>query len=355
MKSVPRFEANLLRILQGFLGHTPREQVLPLLSQVCPRPRCLTRPGVELIQDRLAKGCVLFLARAGGWRHERHLRGEHSAEGRLWERTPSGELGLEFSGHALRFLVWATASGWKERSPAWDPAANELGVGDLLLCYLAYTAFRGTGPGEVLRGRRALVGNGLCRLSYPEDFTGPRRAEIDFRPWTHGTGACVLEALQHDLACKWLALERGKARCTHWGAMRALGEAQDAVLGAFLPALERAGRQDLAAFLLRAAAGVLTPQAEPADWVGALQASALRLEERTAVYRAALAFVRALDGFRRWERDARGVGYLDEGYAAAQLWKAAWERWDGDTLHARARELGRRLDPMTFTAGGQPS
>src|SRR5947209_5453334 len=83
-----------------------------------PPPACLSRPAVRLVKDALAKGCVFLLARRGGWRVERHLRGGRVAEGRLWQRTPPAELGLTFSRHALEFLVWITAARPGDREPA---------------------------------------------------------------------------------------------------------------------------------------------------------------------------------------------------------------------------------------------
>ena len=51
----------------------------------------------------------MLLARAGGWRRERQLRSGQRVEGRLWERTPPGELGLTFSRQSLELLMWFTA------------------------------------------------------------------------------------------------------------------------------------------------------------------------------------------------------------------------------------------------------
>src|SRR5262249_58512971 len=61
-----------------------------------------------------------------------------------------------------------------------------------------------------------------------------------------------------------------------------------------------------------------------------------RLADRVEVHRRALALPRHLDRLQRWERKARGVGFLDEGYAASQVWKADWEQLGGDELAARA-------------------
>src|SRR5438094_9971884 len=99
MNYVSRFEANLLRVLYSVFGRVPVEQILPIVLGALPRPHCLSRDAVDLVQDALAKGCVQWLARNGGWRRERHLRGTRAVEGRLWERTPLAELNLEFCVH----------------------------------------------------------------------------------------------------------------------------------------------------------------------------------------------------------------------------------------------------------------
>src|SRR5690348_17516341 len=80
MQSVSRFEAHLLRLLWYFLGREPSERALPLLENRCAAPACLHRNAIQLIQDALAKGCVVLLARRGGWRRERFLRGDHVVE-----------------------------------------------------------------------------------------------------------------------------------------------------------------------------------------------------------------------------------------------------------------------------------
>src|SRR5437868_5323801 len=96
-RSVSRFEHNLLWLLRWFLRQAPAQQALPLLDAKLDRPKCLRRPAVELVKDALGKGCVLLLTKLGGWRRERHLRGEEVREGRLWQRTPPQQLGLTFT------------------------------------------------------------------------------------------------------------------------------------------------------------------------------------------------------------------------------------------------------------------
>src|ERR1700722_15561674 len=109
MQTISRFEANLLRLLYFFLRREPPERALPLVEQRVDPPPCLKRGAVRLVQDAFAKGCTHLLAQRGGWRDERHLRGERIAAGRLWERTAPPDLGLSFSRHSLEFLIWITA------------------------------------------------------------------------------------------------------------------------------------------------------------------------------------------------------------------------------------------------------
>jgi hypothetical protein len=353
MRVLPRFEANLLRILHLFLQRAPLEQALPLILDRWPQPPCLSRSCVELVQDSLAKGCVLLLARGGGWRKERHLRGDRVAAGRLWQRTPPQELGLVFSPEALRFLLWITRAKPGEGKPQWNPPADKLTVADLLLCYLAYTALRETNVARVFQKMAPFAGNGLCQLAYSEDFANNEGTPaVDFTPWTTGLGGCILEALQWDLARKWEAAERRKGTIKDGQAMRQLGRGQEAVLTRFLPAAEAAGRLDLARFLFRTAAALLTESVTPAFWVGALEIRTGRLADRAETYQAALALVRQLPVFRQWQQRARSVGYFDEGYGAAQLWKEEWEHYSGEQLYARAQAVIRRLDPMNLFSGG---
>jgi hypothetical protein len=351
MQSVSRFEANLLRLLWYFLHREPPERALPLLDSRSNAPKCLNRNAVHLVKDTLAKGVVFLLARRGGWRRERFLRGDRAVEGRLWERTPPAELGLTFSAHTLEFLIWITAQRPGDKNPPWRPREEDLTLGDLVLLYFAHEGLRNAGEGlgaANLRTEQPFVQHGLCWLAFPEDYTAaPTGARPNFAPWTNGTGACMLEALQPELARRWIEVESAKERIVEPQFMRVLGLSQERVLMAFLDAVEQAGRMDLARFLLHAAAALVGPHAHGGMWTARLEMSGLRVADRAATYQAATTFLRTLDRLQTWERRARGVGYFDEGYAASQLWKADWEQVQGDLLVERAHAIVRQLDPMT--------
>jgi hypothetical protein len=347
MKAVSRFEADLLHLLHALLGRAPLGGALEIVLDASTPPGCLSRVAVELVQDALARGCVWRLARAGGWRRVRHLRGERIASGRLWERTRPEDLGLAFSGHALDFLVRLTAFRPGDRPPRPTPHDAELTIGDRLLHFFAYEALRTTPAAESLRKWPALAENGLLRLAFPDDFAERRVAgSPDLAPWTEGLGACVLEALQPLLAARWVAIERSKEQVTDPATMTELGRAQETVLDALFRALDGSGRRDLARFVLEAAAVLLRDAPTPRAWVGALDVKGLRMADRTRLYHAATIGLRSLERLQRWEREARTVGYFDEGYAAAQLGKTDWETYNGELLCERAGAVIRALDPL---------
>jgi hypothetical protein len=354
MKSVSRVEANLLRVLHCLLGRAPVEQALPVILAAERQPPCLSRDAMTLVQEALAKGCVQWLAQNGGWRRERHLLGDRAVEGRIWDRTPPPKIALSFSRHALTFLLWLTTARPVTGAAAWSAPYEELTSADQLLLFLAHEALRGTEASAGLRSLAPMAKNILCRLAYPQDFLhGPALVAADFLPWTRGGAACILEVMQFPLARHWIALESVKARITDWETMQQLGRAQEQAIEPFLAAMEESGRYDLARFVLEAMAALLQENIGPRFWVGGLRHVGPRMADRTVTYRAALAFVRQMDRLGQWERWARGVGYLDEGYAASQLWKQDWERLHGDMLHARAQALQRQLDPLSSPGGNQ--
>jgi hypothetical protein len=298
----------------------------------------LSRAAVELIEDRLRKGVVVLLARHG-WRRERFLRDGQIATGRLWERTQPERLGLTFSRHALEFLLWIMTVAAKEGKSPWKPKDAEIATGDRFLCFLAMHCLKGSEPARVLAGLEFFQRDGLTRLAFADRIMETPNA-IDFGPWTSGVGACIFEALQGPLAERWTDIERGKDRIGDPKALKALGRSQQTVLCAFSDAVKGAGRWDLARFLLRALANALPDQ--PRTW----NLEALRLAERQEVQRATLAFVRHIAILKQWEMEARAVGYFDDGYAAAQLWKADWEAVDGDHLYERAQVHLHDIEPL---------
>jgi hypothetical protein len=348
-RQVSKFEFNLLRVLRFALGQWPADQGLQLVRAAVARPECLGPAAVHLVKDSLAKACVLFLVREGGWRNDFYLRGRTPVRGRAWDRTPLPERTLEFSRHVIEFLVWATAEKVNETKAAWDAPPDELTPADELFFWLALDACR-PDPDllAALRKKKAFRSNPLCWVSFPGDMTEAEDPKPpDFAPLFSGPRAVLLECLQPHLAKRWVASERAKGQIGDWKRMRLQGRAEYAALRAFLEAAGEAHRTDLARFVLKTNAAVLQTGLTPVFWTGGLQGSGPpRLADRLDTQRSALAVPRQMEILEQWQERARYVGYFDEGYQASQMWKKEWEAADGDRVAGRARHAFELLEPL---------
>ena len=348
-RQVSRFEFNLLNVLRFFLGHFPSDRGLQLVRALAPRPECLSRSAVDLVQDSLSKGCVLYLVRAGGWRNDRYLREAKPFAGRIWERSPLEERSLRFSRHVVEFLMWATAERVHETQTPWDAPSEALTPADELFFFLAFDACRADPDlTQGLRRKRAFRENPFCRLAFPGDVAdGAESALPRFDDCFTGLPAVILECLQTELARRWTRSERAKGQIGDWTAMREQGRAEFAALEAFLEAAARANRLDLARFLLNVNATLFRNELQPIFWTGGLQGSGpSRLADRLDTQRSALSVPRQMDALAAWQDRARSIGYFDDGYAASQLWKQDWEAADGDRVADRARAALDSLEPL---------
>ncbi len=347
---VSRFEASLLRILRFFFRQAPAEEALPLVRANVNRPPCLSPAAVHLVRDTLSKGCVLYLVRAGGWKHERFLRSGEPKAGRLWQRGSLDDLKLEFSRHSLEFLLWLTSAAPADTKRLAPAPADELTIADQLLFFLAYQALRDEQDiAAAFRGLRLFTGNALCRLFYSCDFAEDEKLEAAaFVPWLSGSGGFILEALQSILEARWLEIEHAKGQLGDWEQMRRQGMAELAVLGVFLDAAGQTGRPDLTRFLLAALARLLaTPDMTPAFWTGGLQGSGpTRLADRLEVQRCALSMLRQAERLGEAERRARASGYFDDDYVQSKFWLGEWERLNGSQTTERAERIVQMLEPL---------
>jgi hypothetical protein len=370
-RTVTRFESNLLRILQGLLTQADQNRVIRLLERTDRWPESLHRDSVELIQDFLAKGTVMWLVRAGAWKQQRHLRGEEATRGSLWQRTPPQELGLRFSAASIDFLIWLTTtnvldsryvwspgtkharqSGRKSKAaaklktldsaeiPGWSDRPMELATGDEFLLFLAARFLRGTPVLEHWLASELMMRHPLIALVMPDQFARVGvMPKVSFDAWMSGGRSLIIEALQAELAHAWIVMEKGKAEVRSMSEMVRLGEVQQAVLSSMMKACEQHERRDLCRFVLEAMTAVATPSRSRKDWIGALETKGKRLAERTAVYEHASAFLRSHVPLQQWQRASAGVSFFDEGYAASQLWKNTWEECGAEESVAEAKRI----------------
>ena len=352
-RPVSKFEYHLLRILRFFLGHFPADQGLQLVRAAVGRPECLSADAVHLVKDTLAKGCVLGLVRAGGWRNDRYLRDGTPTAGRVWDRVPLDERALVFSGAVVEFLMWVTAEKVHEARTVWAGRAEDLTPADEFLLWRAFDACRADPDlAAALRRSDAFRRNPFCWVASPGDLTDADEPEVpDLRPLFTGLRTVMLECLQPQLATRWIRSERAKGQIGDWRKMRQQGRAEHAALSAFLSAAEQAGRTDLARFVLQTNATLFQTELTPVFWTGGLQGSGPpRLADRLDTQRAALAVPRLMDTLAGWQERARGVGFFDEGYQASQLWKQDWEAHGGDRVAARARAAVEMIEPLRAAA-----
>jgi hypothetical protein len=310
----------------------------------------LGRNAVELVKDSLAKACVLFLVRAGGWRNDRFLRAGAPTAGRVWDRISLDERTLAFSPCVVEFLLWATAEKVQDTRAPWDAPAGELTPADELFFWLAFDACRvDPDVAAALRKKEAFRSNRFGWISFPGDLVedDAEPAPPDFASLFAGERAVMLECLQPHLTQRWLRTERAKGQTADWRRMRVQGRAEAAGLAAFLAAADTAGRPDLARFVLAANASLFQTDLAPVFWTGGLQGSGPpRLADRLDTQRAALALPRQMAVLADWQEKYRAVGYFDEGYAAGQLWKLDWEAAGGHRVAARARAAVEQVEPL---------
>ncbi|MGL5097069.1 MAG: hypothetical protein ACRDD1_15885, partial [Planctomycetia bacterium] len=290
--------------------------------------------------------------------------------GRLWERRPMEERALSFTGRSLDFLRWATAATPRRpdvdepRRYSADPEKppTRATVGDELLVFLAYGALRTVIDAAPLRWRPVFVHHPLLRLGYAADFCDPPPsvtgtvqvdADLDWSFWTAGPGEWVLEALEPWLAEQWATAERAMLTQTTSRRSLELGQRRGRTLQEYLDAVDAAGRRDLGRFVLSAAAFDFPSRRSVAALSEVWTDRFRRLSDRVELYRAVQVLPAAVERLGRWQAEARGVGYWDEGYTVAQAWKTDWEAVDGDGLHRRAAEFRRDAEPLAV--GGDSS
>ncbi len=351
VRTVSRFEAHLLRIARFILKQSPVEQAQRLILDKIDRPQCLSGDCLHLLRDSLRKGTVLCLVRAGGWKRDRYLRPAGPKFGRLWERTAPERLALSFGKPTVEFLLWLTAAKAKEEKPFWRGEIAKQSVGDQYFTFLAYEALKlcDAELAAAMRTSNICLENALIRLAYAGDFaTGQALPAPSFKVWLEEPGVYVLEALQPFLETRWLDIERGKGQISDWGALNQQGLAQLQVLGAYLDAVDQAGRRDLGRFLLGVLSRLLANNDMPASfWTGGLQgAGPPRLAERLETQRNALSVLRQTTRLRAWEQAARQSGYMDEDYAVSQFWLGEWERYQLRTVTERAERVMQQVEPL---------
>jgi FtsH ternary system-associated peptide len=239
--------------------------------------------------------------------------------GRIWERH--APVGLGFSVATLRLLRWLLATPLAAPRSILAPlAAGPLTIGDQVMVYLALDAAAGTPAQAAIAAQPLVRAAPLAWLGFADRLGEGDPGEL--ASLCHGAGAIVVEALTSELARRWRMVELGKRAIEAPDTLIALGAAQDATLGGFLAACDRHHRRDLAGFVLDAAAPLVARGISPMP--ARLDPDAT-LARRAAARVAAGALLRGVMTWARWDEAHRGVRFIDDDYAMAQLLLARFE------------------------------
>ncbi len=279
----------------------------------------------DLVQEMLAKGVMLKLCQLGGWRNTRSIRGNEVLRGRLWERHES--LALTYTDFSLQLLVALTRESLEGTDALVfrSPSKQAPSIGDQLVACLALDAARESSCAEVVARAKPIRSAPLCWLMHADLLgqMGKPPAKIDFKSLLDGPGAVVLEALSDELARRWFAMEQGKSEVRNMADMEGIGLGQSRTLECFLPAVQQAGREDLALFVVQAAAKLHKARLSAQDFTSSLQKHK-SMRERSAAMVGAAAFLDGLTPLLGWVQSKSSLRFFDDEYEAGQVFLEGW-------------------------------
>lgn len=330
---ISRAETNVLTLARVAVGVVPATDAMRLLVSGVSVPQKLGPTAREALSDTLSRGTVLSLARQGGW--------IPAADQRLWERTKVPK--LEFTANIVRILNWVLATPLTEAEVQPLGLKGQLTVAEDAFVALLIDRLRGTGVEGAVARQPALRKGPLTVLAHA-GLLG-REAALESVPAIDvDAHATWIDGLRTLLARNWLHVEKIRRDITEPQVLTRIGRTQGDVLDAFFAIIHKAGRDDLATFVIDAATQWVTPDRKPDDFTRSMSVDA-PLRERTEARRRSAAMVRALLTLREWDQEHRTVRFIDDGYDLAQRLVADWERL-GERGFQRAQELVQELDAI---------
>jgi hypothetical protein len=298
------------------MGSAAQDDIWSLLCssrQVAPKigPTC-----AALLEDTLRQAWRALWLRSGARPGASiDVAAGATPRGRLWERH--APVPLPFTRASVELLRWLVETPFAAPNASLEALpVRPLEIGDQLLVYLALDAAHRTPALRVLAAQPFVRAAPLAWLGFAHALARRGAPPPSAGSLTTGAGAIVVEALAGELARRWHTVELGKRAIFEPDALIDLGEAQDATLAGFMASCDAARRRDLALFVLEAAAPLLArglaplpAQLDPSTTLG------LRARARGA----AGALLRAVVRWGEWDQLHRGVRFIDDDYAAAQL------------------------------------
>ena len=320
MKRVTRAEGDLLELTRALFVPDAYAALEPMLFQEIP----LTKVGptaMQLLEDTLAKGSVVALARLGG---------ALPARGTVPVFATLPVPALRFGAYTFEVLHWMTSRSLALRTTTGPPRFERRPVtlGDELVAYLLLRLVTGRGV------ERSVVASGA--VTCPLAWLGHARVLA-----RHGNVSPSLEGLLGDVdrrtvvRCLSLDLQHRWAATTSWSfevaaeeALRMV-DAEEVVANAFLDDVAASGCWELATFLVSAGVRALPPGVNAEEL--ATRATPPLSDEYTTVRvrsesrRRAGALYKALVRIGKQRESFGLVRFIDDGYEEAQAILSAWE------------------------------
>lgn len=345
LPQVAQSEHDLIVMARALVSGTDsNEDIWSLLCASRPVAAKIGPTCASLLEDTLRQSWRALWQR-GGTRPKVSPTG---VKGRLWERYPPTP--LLFSTASLQLLRWLVTTPFAApASTIKQLPATKLMLGDQLLIYLALDAARATPALRVIAMQPFVHGAALAWLGFATYLAGGKPPAFD--SLVTGTGPIVVEALSDEIARRWHASELAKRSLTEPAELLAFGTAQDQTLSGFLDACDRHQRRDLASFVLDAAIPLIERNVIPAPQD--LDPSA-PLSVRASARASAGSLLRAVVRWSEWDAQHRGIRFIDDEYASAQLMLARFERIGSagvSRVHGWLAELAALAPSDTVPAG----
>ena len=207
MTIVRPFEADLLHVLHAILGRGPGRTGRRAIERATPAPSCLSRDALALIEETIALGSSVGSPATTAGAASGIAKGMGSSTGGSGGGIRRPNSGSDFTERSMEFLIRLTEGTLEKLSID----RQGLSLGDQLLLFLAWAAFRRTKHRSQFLNRSVIRKHGLCRLAFPADFSEKDKLHAaEFDPWFGPGRAWVVESLQGTLADAWVESENWK-------------------------------------------------------------------------------------------------------------------------------------------------
>ena len=329
-------EANLLTLARSALGISVSGDLGRLLITHVTPPAKLGPTARGVLQETLARGSVLALARGGGWAEGHH--------GRLWEREATAPR-LEFTPNLIRLLQWVLKTPMAEHEFA--PLVLERGLtpAEELFAVLLLQRIKGMAGEQALARQSALRASPLVLLAHAGTLAMAHSLPGTLPPLQLEVHGVFIAGLRDLMARSWALDEASKREIDRPELMTRLGEAQTAVSDAFLDVVSGSLRdRALAGFLVDAAGQWLSMPRTSGDYTASLNANA-PLRERMEARKQSASLMRAVARLRGWDAEHRSMHFLDDDFAPGQALIRDWNGF-GDAGFREAERLISELDAL---------